>query len=140
MTDSRASGTIFGDDAVSLLTRGYGLGAHVWERVRPGARSAPMRLLGDDALLVRGEEAVALFYDEQKVARHGAMPAIVQQTLFGQGSVHSLDGDPPSFRMAGRMSRPAIAAPARSWRSSRSPEPLRLSAILASTFSVRVSR
>jgi fatty-acid peroxygenase len=52
-----------------------------------------MRLLGDKTLFVRGQEGVALFYDEQRIARHGAMPAIVQATLFGRGSVHSLDGD-----------------------------------------------
>ncbi|EYT56805.1 cytochrome P450 [Leucobacter sp. UCD-THU] len=80
------------DDSLSLLTRGYGFGARIWERVRDGARSAPMRLLGREALLVRGAEGVALFYDEGRVARHGAMPAFVQETLFGHGSVHSLDG------------------------------------------------
>jgi len=52
-----------------------------------------MRLLGRDALLVRGAEGVAVFYDGDRTARHGAMPAIVQQTLFGRGSVHSLDGE-----------------------------------------------
>lgn len=55
-------------------------------------RAAPMTLLGRDAILVRGAEGVATFYDEKNVARHGAMPAIVQRVLFGVGSVHSLDG------------------------------------------------
>lgn len=41
-----------------------------------------------------------MFYDENKVLRHGAMPAIVQQTLFGNGSVHSLDGDEHRHRKA----------------------------------------
>lgn len=81
------------DDAPSLLTRGYRFGPHIWQRVRPGARSAPMRLLGDETIFVRGTEGVALFYDDQRIARHGAMPAIVQETLFGHGSVHGLDGD-----------------------------------------------
>lgn len=87
-------------DSFSLVVRGYGFGAHVWHRVRDGARSAPMRLLGDDALLVRGSEGVALFYDEKRIARHGAMPMIVQHTLFGRGSVHSLDGDEHRNRKA----------------------------------------
>ncbi|WP_367948757.1 cytochrome P450 [Rathayibacter sp. VKM Ac-2857] len=60
----------------------------------------PLRLLGRDALLVRGAEAVDLFYDDTRIARHGAMPAIVQQTLFGNGSVHSLDGDEHRHRKA----------------------------------------
>jgi fatty-acid peroxygenase len=88
------------DDSVSILTRGYDAGAHIWRRVRAGARSAPMRLLGKDALLVRGAEGVELFYDEGRIARHGAMPALVQETLFGHGSVHSLDGDEHRHRKA----------------------------------------
>jgi len=59
-----------------------------------------MRLLGDEALLVRGAEGIRLFYDENHVARHGAMPAIVQETLFGHGSVHSLDGADHRHRKA----------------------------------------
>lgn len=88
------------DDSVSVLTRGYDFGACIWRRARPGARSAPMRLLGDDTLFVRGAEGVAVFYDEQRIARHGAMPAIVQETLFGHGSVHSLDGQEHRHRKA----------------------------------------
>ena len=41
-----------------------------------------------------------LFYDEMRIARHGAMPAIVQEMLFGHGSVHSLDGDEHRHRKA----------------------------------------
>ncbi|AZS37279.1 Fatty-acid peroxygenase [Microbacterium lemovicicum] len=81
------------EDGVGLLLHGYGLGARIWARVPRGARAAPMRLLGRPALFVRGAEGVAAFYDETRVARHGAMPALVQGTLFGRGSVHSLDGD-----------------------------------------------
>ncbi len=84
---------VLNDDAPSILLQGYGFGARIWRRVRDGARSAPMRLLGDDTIFVRGAEGVELFYDQRKIARHGAMPAIVQETLFGHGSVHSLDGD-----------------------------------------------
>ncbi|MGX5770547.1 cytochrome P450 [Microbacterium trichothecenolyticum] len=80
------------DDAPALLTRGYDFGARIWRRTRPGARAAPMRFLFRDAMLVRGAEGVDLFYDADVIARHGAMPAIVQETLFGHGSVHSLDG------------------------------------------------
>lgn len=89
----RRLGALATDDAPKLLTRGYGLGPSLWRRVRPGARAAPMRLLGRDAVFVRGVEGVSLFYDENRIARSGAMPAIVQESLFGHGSVHSLDGD-----------------------------------------------
>ena len=86
-------GRLLLDDSPAVLTRGYGFGAHLWRRARAGARAVPFRLLGHDALLVRGEEAVGLFYDGTHVARHGAMPGIVQGTLVGNGSVHSLDGE-----------------------------------------------
>ncbi|MRG58328.1 cytochrome P450 [Agromyces sp. CFH 90414] len=84
------------DDTVSILTRGYDFGSSIWRRTR----DVPMRLLGRDALLVRGTEGVALFYDDARIARHGAMPAIVQETLFGHGSVHSLDGAEHRHRKA----------------------------------------
>ncbi|MEW1835309.1 cytochrome P450 [Microbacterium sp. NPDC079995] len=88
------------DDSASLLTRGYRFGEHIWRRVPGGARSAPMRLLFSDALLVRGAEGVAAFYDDQRVARHGAMPPFIQETLFGHESVHSLDGEDHRHRKA----------------------------------------
>lgn len=82
------------------MTRGYGFGARIWRRTRAGARAVPMRLLGDETLLVRGAEGVAAFYDDRLVARHGARPWVVQGTLFGTGSVHSLDGDEHRHRKA----------------------------------------
>lgn len=88
------------DDAPTLLTRGYGFGPRIWRRVRPGARSAPMSLLGDDAVFVRGVEGVELFYDESRIARAGAMPSVVQESLFGHRSVHSLDGGEHTHRKA----------------------------------------
>ncbi|MEJ1087469.1 cytochrome P450 [Microbacterium sp. Mu-80] len=81
------------DDAPLLFVHGYDLGSRIWSRVRAGARAAPMRLLGHRAMFVRGAEGVRVFYDEERVARHGVMPRFVQETLFGHGSVHSLDGD-----------------------------------------------
>jgi len=88
------------DESLSFLVRGYDFGGHVWERVREGARAVPVRLLAKPGMLVRGAEGVAVFYDEDRIRRHGAMPAIVQETLFGHGSVHSLDGDDHRHRKA----------------------------------------
>ena len=88
------------DDSAALLTRGYRFGERIWRRAPKGSRSAPMRLLFSDALLVRGAEGVAAFYDEERVARHGAMPPFIQETLFGHDSVHSLDGDDHRHRKA----------------------------------------
>ncbi|WP_157001372.1 cytochrome P450 [Agromyces laixinhei] len=81
------------DDTFAFVTQGYDFGRHVWIRAQSrAARAVPLRLLFENALLVRGEAAVQLFYDESEMRRYGAMPAIVQETLFGHGSVHSLDG------------------------------------------------
>lgn len=92
--------SVRGDDTLSILTRGYDLGAHLWRRARPGARATPMRLLGHRAAFVRGAEGVALFYDESRIARAGAMPAVVREPLFGHGSVHALDGAEHRHRKA----------------------------------------
>jgi fatty-acid peroxygenase len=88
------------DDSLALLLHGYDFGARLWRRTRPGARAVPFRLLGRDALFVRGREGVELFYDESTVRRHGAMPAFIQESLFGHGSVHSLDGAEHRHRKA----------------------------------------
>lgn len=88
------------DDSLSLLLRGYGFGAHLWRRADTGARAVPFRLLGREALFMRGEEGVRVFYDESLVRRHGAMPAFIQESLFGHGSVHSLDGEEHRHRKA----------------------------------------
>jgi fatty-acid peroxygenase len=96
----RGSLAALGDDSIGLLIRGYDVGTRIWPRAHWGSRSAPMTLLGRDALLVRGGAGVSLFYDETKIRRHGAMPAFVQEILFGHGSVHSLDGPAHRHRKA----------------------------------------
>ncbi|SDQ25607.1 cytochrome P450 [Microbacterium sp. cf332] len=96
----RAAVRTLSDDSPQLLLRGYGFGDRIWKRVHAGARSAPMGLLGDPTIFVRGAEGVDVFYDETRVRRHGAMPGIIQETLFGHGSVHSLDGDEHRHRKA----------------------------------------
>lgn len=88
------------DDSLALLLRGYRFADHIWRRVPQDARSAPLRLMFRPALLVRGAEGVAAFYDGDQVKRQGAMPSFIQETLFGHGSVHSLDGDEHRHRKA----------------------------------------
>ncbi|MFI2413857.1 cytochrome P450 [Streptomyces sp. NPDC018947] len=78
------------DRTLPLLTKGY---AWLPDRMRESAGPVVRtRLLGRPTLAVRGPEAVRLFYDEARVRRHGAVPAPVLDTLFGQGAVHTLDG------------------------------------------------
>ncbi|MGW2297704.1 cytochrome P450 [Streptomyces violaceorubidus] len=79
------------DRTPALLAEGY---AWLPNRMRDSNGSVlRTRLLGRPALAVRGPEAVRFFYDESHVRRHGAVPAPVLDTLFGQGAVHTLDGD-----------------------------------------------
>ncbi|MFD8535594.1 cytochrome P450 [Streptomyces rubrogriseus] len=78
------------DRTPALLVEGY---AWLPNRMRDSTGSVlRTRLLGRPALAVRGPEAVRFFYDESHVHRHGAVPAPVLDTLFGQGAVHTLDG------------------------------------------------
>ena len=83
------------DHTLDLLRRGYRFADELRSRSedpRAGSR-LPLRLLGSDALLVRGADGVELFYDTSAVRRRGAMPAFIKGGLFGQGSVHGLDGE-----------------------------------------------
>ncbi|WP_306233738.1 cytochrome P450 [Agrococcus beijingensis] len=89
------------DDTPAFVVHGYDFGARIWRRAgSAAARAVPLRLLGRDSVLVRGREGVELFYDEGRMRRHGAMPAFVQEVLFGHGSVHSLDGAAHRHRKA----------------------------------------
>ncbi|MCC5895302.1 MAG: cytochrome P450 [Alkalibacterium sp.] len=51
------------------------------------------RLLGEKAIVMGGEEAVTLFYDEDKFKREGAAPEPAQATLLGKGGVQGLDDE-----------------------------------------------
>jgi fatty-acid peroxygenase len=51
------------------------------------------RLLGQKALVMGGEEAAKLFYDEDKFKRGGTPPEPAVATLLGKGGVQHLDDD-----------------------------------------------
>ncbi|WKD57960.1 Fatty-acid peroxygenase [Corynebacterium capitovis DSM 44611] len=57
-------------------------------------------LLGADATLIRGADAVSFFYDESVIKREGAMPRVLGDALVGKGAVHSLDGEEHKARKA----------------------------------------
>ncbi|MGY3340936.1 fatty-acid peroxygenase [Streptomyces filamentosus] len=82
----------YADSTLSLLSRGYAW-APALRRRHGNAQAIPTRLLGRPAVLLHGPEAVDFFYDERHVLRHGALPGPVLDTLFGQGAVHTLDGE-----------------------------------------------
>ena len=51
------------------------------------------RLMGERAIVMGGEKAARLFYDEEKFRRKGALPRLVLDTVLGRGSVLSLDDE-----------------------------------------------
>lgn len=79
------------DSTLSLLANGYAWAPDL-RRAHDGAPVVHTRLMGRPTALLHGPEAVAFFYDEDHVQRHGAVPAPVLDTLFGRGAVHTLDG------------------------------------------------
>lgn len=90
------------DRSLDFVRRGYRFAESVRARSDdPQARGRlPLRVLGSDALLVRGAEGVRLFYDTSDVRRRGAMPVFIKGGLFGQGSVHGLDDQEHEHRKA----------------------------------------
>ncbi|MGI0107725.1 cytochrome P450 [Salinimicrobium sp. WS361] len=52
-----------------------------------------VRLFLKKALVMRGEEAAEIFYDDSRFSREGATPKRFKKTLLGQGGVQGLDGD-----------------------------------------------
>ncbi|MEV6734270.1 MULTISPECIES: cytochrome P450 [unclassified Streptomyces] len=88
----------FSDSTLSLLTRGY---AWLPDRMRTASDGTfRTRLLGRPTIALQGPEAAAFFYDERHVLRTAALPDPVLDTLFGQGAVHTLDGEAHRVRKA----------------------------------------
>ncbi|MGC1210898.1 MAG: cytochrome P450 [Micromonospora sp.] len=86
------------DDTLPLALQGY---AWLPDRLRrAGSDVLVTRLLGQRAVALHGPEAARFFYDERHIRRHGAIPGPVQDTLFGRGAVHSLDGEAHRVRKA----------------------------------------
>ncbi len=84
---------------LSLLRHGYRFEAHLAESGGSPATTT-VRVLGRSALLVSGEEAVRLFYDQDVMVRDGAVPGPLSDELFGAGAVHGLDGRAHAHRKA----------------------------------------
>src|SRR5690606_8713776 len=81
----------------ALLSRGYAWLPGLRRRARGDAAA---RVLGRRATGLGGPEAVRFFYDERHVLRDGAVPELVQGTLFGKGGVQTLDGPAHRARKA----------------------------------------
>ncbi|WP_052462248.1 cytochrome P450 [Nigerium massiliense] len=88
------------DQTLHFIARGYDFTRDVWHAAGQQARATGFRVLGKRAVLVRGAEGVRTFYDTDRVKRHGAMPEFIKGPLFGQGTVHDMDGEAHRHRKA----------------------------------------
>jgi len=57
-----------------------------------GADAFATRILLQRTICMRGRDAAALFYDQDRFRREGAMPRAIVKTLLGRGGVQGLDG------------------------------------------------
>jgi fatty-acid peroxygenase len=83
---------------IGFFLEGYG-----WlpnRRRRSPGGVVQTRVLGRRVTGLCGPDAARFFYDEANIHRHGALPGPVQDTLFGRGGVHSLDGVDHRLRKA----------------------------------------
>ncbi|WP_400243616.1 cytochrome P450 [Niallia sp. JL1B1071] len=79
------------DKTVTLLKEGYLFINKRMDKYKTDIFK--VRLLGQQVICIRGEEAVKVFYDTEKFQRKGAAPMRVQQSLFGKNAIQSLDGE-----------------------------------------------
>lgn len=84
------------DDAVRVLRDPHG---YISDRARGiGSDAFETRIALRKVICLTGADAAALFYDEQRFVRAGAMPEPVGKTVFGEGGVQGLDGEPHRHR------------------------------------------
>ena len=84
------------DRSLSLMREGY---MYILNRRRSfNSNVFETRLLGKKAICMGGEEAAALFYDNEKFKRKNAAPNRALQTLFGKNGVQTLDEESHKHR------------------------------------------
>lgn len=77
------------DRTLFLLREGY---LFITNRRRKFAADVVCtRVLFHKAICVAGEDGARLFYQEDKLQRHGAIPLRVQSTLTGRNAIHTMD-------------------------------------------------
>ncbi|QUS34958.1 cytochrome P450 [Falsirhodobacter algicola] len=86
------------DHTVTLLRQGYGFIGHGCDRL--GVDGFRARLMGREAICLRGPEASQLLYGAEGLTRTGAMPTTVLRLLQDKGSVQQLDGEEHRRRKA----------------------------------------
>lgn len=77
------------DHSLEVLSEGY---EFIPNRLRKfDSAIFATRLLGQRAIVISGKDAAALFYDENRFQRKGAVPKRIFKSLFGVGGVQGLD-------------------------------------------------
>lgn len=89
---------LFSESTLGILQKGYPYFLNYFEKQQTDILQT--RLLLRKTLVLRGEEAAAVFYDRTKFIRKEATPKRFQKTLFGQGGVQGLDGVAHTMRKA----------------------------------------
>ncbi|WP_303983598.1 cytochrome P450 [Niallia circulans] len=79
------------DKTISLLKEGYLFINNRMDKFNSDIFT--VRLLGQNVICIKGEEAVKIFYDSEKFQRNGAAPNRVQQSLFGKNAVQTMDDE-----------------------------------------------
>jgi fatty-acid peroxygenase len=90
------------DATIALLRDGYDF---IRNRCRELETDVFMTRIGlEQTICMRGADAARLFYDTERFQRSGAAPSLARKTLFGEGGVQGLDGEPHRHRKAMFMS------------------------------------
>ncbi|MEK4825951.1 cytochrome P450 [Niallia sp. FSL W8-0951] len=79
------------DKTITLLKEGYLFINNRMDKFNTDIFT--VRLLGQNVICIKGEEAVKIFYDTEKFQRNGAAPNRVQQSLFGKNAVQTMDDE-----------------------------------------------
>ncbi|MEK4974298.1 cytochrome P450 [Bacillus circulans] len=79
------------DKTISLLKEGYLFINNRMDKFNSDIFT--VRLLGQNVICIKGEEAVKIFYDSEKFQRNGAAPNRIQQSLFGKNAVQTMDDE-----------------------------------------------
>ncbi|KIL50706.1 hypothetical protein KP77_13260 [Jeotgalibacillus alimentarius] len=79
------------DNSLNFIKEGFHFLPN--QRQELGSDIFETRLLGKKAVCIAGVEASEMFYDTEKFKREGAMPKPFKMSLFGEGSLHGMDGE-----------------------------------------------
>jgi fatty-acid peroxygenase len=90
------------DSTLALLREGYNFLPN--RRHRFQSDIFRLRLMGEPAVCLSGAAGAALFYDETRFQRTGAVPRRIQTTLMGEHGIQTLDGAAHCHRKALFMS------------------------------------